>query len=102
MEADRRLRDAAKAVLDADISNLKSNIAHKGLTERAVDRVTDGARDVYDEAVEVAGDHTGVLAAILAALVLWFARNPILDVLFGRDDNQDEDWDEEADDFADW
>jgi hypothetical protein len=52
------------------------------LGERAVDRIVAGASDVYEEAIEVASDHKGALAAILAALGLWFARHPILEAFF--------------------
>lgn len=88
MIADRRVRDAAKAVLDADISNLKSNLSQKSVGARAADRVKHGARDIYDEAAEIASEHTSVVAAIITALVLWFARNPILDALFGDEDEE--------------
>ncbi|UVI38795.1 hypothetical protein [Qipengyuania spongiae] len=101
MIADRRVRDAAKAVLDADLSNLKSNLSQKGVGARAADRVKHGARDVYDEAAEITSEHTGVVAAILAAVVLWFARNPILDALFGDEDEEsDHEDDERCDHFS--
>ncbi len=82
---DRHLRDAARALVGADLKNLRADLSAKGLGERAVDRIAGGASDVYDEAVEVAADHKGALAAILAALALWFARHPILDALSGED-----------------
>ncbi len=82
---DRHLRDAARALVEADVANLRADLAVKSLGGRAVDRIADGASEVYDEAVEVASDHKGALAAILAALALWFARHPILEALFGED-----------------
>ena len=83
---DRHLRDAARALVEADIENLRADLRVKGIGERALDRITQGASDVYEEAVEVAADNKGALAAIVAALVLWFARHPILETLFGEDD----------------
>lgn len=83
---DRLLRDAARALVEADIENLRADLRVKGIGERALDRITEGASDVYEEAVEVAADNKGALAAIVAALVLWFARHPILETLFGEDD----------------
>ena len=85
MVEDRHLRDAARALVDADIENLRADLRFKGIGERAIDRITDGASDVYEEAIEVASDNKGALAAIVAALVLWFARHPILETLFGED-----------------
>ena len=83
---DRLLRDAARALVEADIENLRADLRVKGIGERALDRITEGASNVYEEAVEVAADNKGALAAIVAALVLWFARHPILETLFGEDD----------------
>lgn len=83
---DRHLRDAARALVEADLDNLRANLSMKGLGERAVDRISEGASDVYEEALEVAADHKGALAAIVAALLLWFARHPILEALFGEDE----------------
>lgn len=87
---DRHLRDAARALVEADLKNLRANLSIKSLGERAIDRITEGASEVYDEALEVAADHKGALAALVAALVLWFARHPILEVLFGEDDAEEE------------
>ena len=86
MLEDRHLRDAARALVEADIENLRADLAVKGIGERAVDRITEGASEVYDEAIEVAADHKGALAAIVAALLLWFARHPILEALFGEEE----------------
>ena len=90
LREDRHLRDAARALVEADLMNLRANLSVKGIGERAVDRITEGASEVYDEALEVAADHKGALAALVAALVLWFARHPILEVLFGKDDAEEE------------
>ena len=90
MLEDRHLRDAAKVLVEADFKNLRADLAVKGVGERAVDRITEGASEVYDEAIEVAADHKGALAAIVAALLLWFARHPILEALFGPDEHGDE------------
>ena len=80
---DRHIRDAARALVEADLKNLRADLSVKSIGERAVDRITEGASEVYDEALEVAADHKGALAALVAALVLWFARHPILEALFG-------------------
>lgn len=82
--ADRHLRDAARALLVADFQNVKADLAARGFGARAADRISAGASDVYEEAIDVASDNKGVLAAILAALILWFARNPIMEA-FGFD-----------------
>ena len=78
MEEDRHLRDSARALLDADLENLKSDLSQKSVGARAMDRMREGAIDLYEEAVEMADDNKGALAALLAAVVVWFSRNPLL------------------------
>lgn len=85
----RYLRDSARALLEADIEHLKADFAFKGLGARAVDRVKDSAFDIYEEAIELAEDNKGALAALLAAVIVWFARNPILS-LFGFGEQEDD------------
>lgn len=84
MRQDMYLRNSARALVKADIQNLRDSLDRRSIAERAMDRVAEGAGDVYDEAIEVASDHKGALAAILAALALWFARHPLLDLMNGE------------------
>jgi hypothetical protein len=82
---DRLLRDAARALVEADVANLRAGLAERSIPGRIADRISEGAADVLDEAVEVAEDHKGAIAALVGAIVLWFARHPIMD-LFADDD----------------
>ena len=91
MIADRHLRDSARAVVEADIEHIKADFARRSLAGRAVDRIAEGATDVYEEALDVAEDNKGALAAIIAALVLWFARNPIIEAFLGDEADEEED-----------
>lgn len=91
---DRYLRDSARALVEADIEHLKSDLSHKGIGERILDRAKEGAIDLYEEAVDVAEDNKGALAALLAAIVVWFARNPILSTFGFGDAEEDDEWDE--------
>jgi len=91
MIEDRALRDAAKSLLDADVENVREDFSGKGLAVRAKDRLTEGASEVYDEASHVAADNKGALIAIIAALVMWFARNPITDLFASDETTQAED-----------
>lgn len=81
MLEDKYLRDSARALVEADIEHIKADFAHKGLGERAMDRVTEGAMDLYEEAIDLAEDNKGALGALLAAIVVWFARNPLFELL---------------------
>lgn len=82
---DRALRDAARAVLAEDIERLRASLAEEGIGSRVSSGVTStistrirtGARDVLEQAKAQAGDHKGVLAMLVGAIVLWLAREPI-------------------------
>jgi hypothetical protein len=99
---DKALRDAAKGVLDADLEHFKASLAEQGLVGRlggqisgkVKRRIAAGARDVLEQAKGAAEDHSGVLAVLIGALVLWLARAPLLDLLgFDAADEADEDRD---------
>jgi hypothetical protein len=97
---DRALRDAARAVLTEDLTRLRENLSQQGIASRVsssvsttiTGRLKAGARDVLAQARAQAGDHKGVLSLLIGAIILFFARGPILDWL---DDS------EEADDIDD-
>ena len=100
---DRALRDAALALVKADVEHVKADFSTEGLVSRFARRMSEGATDVYEEAAEVADDNKGLLAALVAAVVLWFARNPIMSLFddeFASEDEEYEDgeqgefWDE--------
>jgi hypothetical protein len=84
---DRAMRDAARAVLAKDIEHLRASLAQQGIAGRVTSGVTgtisarirSGARDVLAQAKAQAGDHKGVLAILVGAIILWLARGPILD-----------------------
>ena len=77
---DKALRDAARAVLNADLAHAKASLSGKGLANRLTTRVAEGAKDVAEVAKVHADDNRGVLAVLIGALILWLARTPILEV----------------------
>lgn len=81
LREDRLLRDAARALVDADIANLRATLAERSIPSRIADRIGEGATDVLDEAVAVADDNKGVIATLVGAIILWFARHPIMELL---------------------
>ena len=85
MREDRLMRDAARALVDADIANLRADIAARSIPTRMMDRFSEGAADVLDEAVAVADDNKGAVATLIAAILLWFARHPIIELFTGPD-----------------
>ncbi len=84
LQADRALRDSAKALVKADVAHVKSLLGGASLGKRAIARVSDGASEVLDHANEAASSHRGVVIALFGAIALWFARNPLLS-LFEKD-----------------
>lgn len=84
---DRALRDAARAVLTEDIERLRSALDQEGIASRVSTGVTStistrirtGAQDFLAEVRAQAGDRKGIIALVIGAIILWFARGPILD-----------------------
>ena len=90
---DKALRDAALALFKADLALVRADLDERGLAKRIADRVGESTMDMLDEAVDYAEDNKGKVAAGLAAVVLWFARGPILgslDRLIGAADDDEE------------
>jgi hypothetical protein len=101
---DRALRDAARAVLAEDLARLRTSLGEEGIASRVSSgvkttvtaRIRSGARDVLAQAKAQAGDHKGVLAVLIGAILLFLARGPILDWLEALDapEEFDDDTDE--------
>lgn len=77
LEADRAVRDAAKAAFDARYGAIRADMEERGLTGRIVDETMEQVRGLVDETVDVAETHPGVVGGTIVALVLWFLRNQI-------------------------
>jgi hypothetical protein len=98
---DRAMRDAARAVLTEDIERLRAQLGEQGIASRMsssvsstiTTRIRNGARDVLAQAQAQAGDHKGVLALLIGAIMLFLARGPILEWFetFNADDTDDTD-----------
>ena len=80
---DKALRDAALAVFQADLKFIRQDLDTRGIGGRIADRLGDATLDMVDEAADYAEGNKGQVAAALAAIVLWFARAPILHGLAG-------------------
>ena len=91
---DRRNRIAARKVFDTGLAQVRADLEARGIGGRIKDRAGQEAKAVFDEALDIASESKGILAATVAALVLWLARNPLMalleDILAG-DGNAGED-----------
>jgi len=86
----RALRDAALDLVRADLACLRENWNSKSLGERALERVSRSAEEVFEAASETARSKPATLAAILGALALWFARNPIASLFECEKESEDQ------------
>ena len=75
---DKALRDAALRLFKSDLELIRGDLGERGLSARAKDRVAGAALEILDDAVDYAETNRGWVAAGAAAVVLWFARKPIL------------------------
>ena len=75
---DRALRDAALGLFKQDLALVRGDLHARGIGARVADRIGDGTLDMVEDAVGYAEANRGKVAAALAAIVLWFARRPIL------------------------
>ncbi len=80
-EEDRRMRDTARVVFMADIAHAKTALSAKGVADRIGGRIGDGAKDVFEVAKVHSEDNRGIIAALIGAVLLWLAREPIMEIL---------------------
>lgn len=90
---DRRLRDAALEVFSTDLRFVRQDLHARSVGQRVAGRIGESAMEIVDEAVDYAEANRGRVAAAAAAIVLWFARAPLLYGLariFGFDEDDEE------------
>ena len=75
---DKALRDAALQLFKSDLALIRGDLDERGIGARAKDRLGEAALSMVDDAIGIAEDNKGWVAAGTAAVVLWFARKPIL------------------------
>ncbi|NBW74958.1 MAG: hypothetical protein EBR34_04085 [Sphingomonadaceae bacterium] len=101
-ETDRANRKAAWALFEGRLTQVKDDLAARSIGGRIVAKAKDDALAVADEAVAVAKDNKGLVAATIAALLAWAFRAPLLALFAARPGGQGGVQPEPAnDDFAD-
>ena len=83
-EADRANRKAARALFEGRFAQVKDDLAARGVRDRIVAKAKDDALSVADEALAVAMDNKGLIAATVASLLAWAFRAPLLNLLNSR------------------
>ncbi len=74
----RAARDAARVEFDTKLAELRGDPAARSIGGRVADRLASDARAAMHQALDVAGESKGIIAGTIAALALWFLRNPII------------------------
>lgn len=74
----RAEREIARRTFDTRYNAMKADMEERGIAGRIADETLEQAKDVFDEAVAVVQEHPGAVGGTLAALVLWFLRNPLI------------------------
>lgn len=87
----QRARDTARATFDANLAQVKDDLAARGLGGRVADRLGEDARSALDEALDIATESKGIIAGTVAMLALWFLRQPIIAWVAGMIQGEDED-----------
>lgn len=85
---DRSSRNAARALFDGRLAQVKSDFAARGVGGRVVDKAKGDVLAAGHEALAVVKDSKGIVAGTAAALAIWFLRAPIiagLTSLFDKD-----------------
>lgn len=80
-EADRANRKAARVLFDRRLAQVKQDLAARGIGGRIAAKAKGDALAVADEALALAKDNKGLIAASLAALAAWAFRKPLIGLI---------------------
>lgn len=84
LATDRAARNAARAVVDANLAQVKADLAARSIGGRVADKAKGDALDFAGQAVNVARESKGIIAAAIGALALWTLRGPLTDFARAR------------------
>lgn len=77
MREDKATRDAARALMEADVEHVKTLASSGHLKERASEQISDKGGEALKAAGNVADKNKGYITALVGAVILWLAREPI-------------------------
>ena len=75
---DRTTRQAALTAFNANLAQVRTDLEARGIGGRIADQASMEVRAGIDEALAIADDNKGIVAATIAALALWFFRIPLI------------------------
>lgn len=74
----RSARNAAQTRVTTGIAKVKADLSARSLKQRVSDASIEKGADAIEQVVDVANSNRAVIAGTVAALGLWFLRNPII------------------------
>lgn len=78
LAADRANRKAARGLFDNRLAQVKADLAARSVPGRIKAKATDEVVKGIEQGVTIAKDSKGIIAGTVAALALWFFREPLL------------------------
>lgn len=89
----RAARDGARARFDNGLSQVKSDMDVRNVSARVADKLQSDAKAAGTYALDVLEDNKGIIGGTVAALGVWFFREPItawIDAHFGAADSPED------------
>jgi ElaB/YqjD/DUF883 family membrane-anchored ribosome-binding protein len=75
---DRATRNAARAVFDTRLANVRAALAERSVGQRLTTEAVDRTKAATTEATTIAKENSWVIVATAATLAGWLARRPLL------------------------
>ncbi|MEJ5975796.1 hypothetical protein WG901_04070 [Novosphingobium sp. PS1R-30] len=88
LEQAKAERNAAYSAFQNQLAQVQEDLAMRSIGGRIADRASEAMAD----AAEVANENKGVIAGTIGAIILWFLRGPIINLVAGlwADDDETE------------
>lgn len=80
LDEDRANRRAARGLFDQKLAQVKADFAARGVGARIKAKTADQGKAALAQGLDVAKESKGIIAGTIAALLLWFLRNPLLEL----------------------
>lgn len=77
LEQAKIARNAAHDAFQLQLTQLREDLAARGIGGRIADR----AGEALSDAAEVANENKGIIAGTLTAVAIWFLRGPIINLV---------------------
>lgn len=78
LSEDRAVRRSAKGLFDKRLAQVRADYEARGIPARMKAKATDETIKAVDQALDIASESKGIIAGTVAALLLWFFRNPLI------------------------